>query len=352
VGKGIHFRQSDGRWYEEGLLMITDRLLFSIVCVLLVCPLRSQATPPYKMIDITVPRPGVIHVTDFNDVGQVIGWYETDSGQSSIQHAFLWEAGKTIDLGMLPGDEGSVPAAINARGQIVGVSKGSQRAEYAFLWERGRMRALNGMAEWSEAWTINNRGHVLGRVKVGEDGFQPVIWNRGKRTELGSPGKIGFDVGVSASSINDGDQVAGTYMGDRYIGPIRGCVWQKGRWNYVSTEENVFDQVFAINSKGTLIGQRGEDRSWNGYLWEKGTRVMLPFEPVSLNDHDQVIGDLKGQFYLYDKGESKNLETLLPERREGYTFTRLRSINNRGQILCQDKKGFFVLIPVRTRFGR
>jgi probable HAF family extracellular repeat protein len=71
-----------------------------------------------------------------NDNGQVVGGSGTCIAfDTEVQtylnpvHALLWQNGEVHDLGSLPGQVGSIAAAINNRGQVVGSS-----GIYGFLW--------------------------------------------------------------------------------------------------------------------------------------------------------------------------------------------------------------------------
>jgi probable HAF family extracellular repeat protein len=66
-----------------------------------------------------------------NERGQIVGYSDSSAG---ARHAVLWDNGRTIDLGTLPGGNSSSARAINARGQIVGVSRTSTGVEHAVLW--------------------------------------------------------------------------------------------------------------------------------------------------------------------------------------------------------------------------
>lgn len=104
--------------------------------------------------------------------GEVVGWsalaLEGGQGKDVAQHAFLWNAGKVRDLGML-GGMNSCAVAINASGVLIGKSQTrSSRATawpygdtQPFVWERGRMRrlSLGGTDGW--ATSISDGGVVI-----------------------------------------------------------------------------------------------------------------------------------------------------------------------------------------------
>jgi len=328
----------------------TYLVAISIAFASLLCPFQSQATPRYRVVAIKIARPGTIHIRAFNDAGQVIGWYEADNGQDKTLHAFLWERGKTTDMGTLPGDKGSQPMGINAKGQVVGRSFGEDGQEHAFLWERGRMRALHGTARQSSAWAINDRGQIVGSVQTASGRFQNVVWDKDKRTDLGFPHpKWKFLERTVLVGINDSGQMVGEY-GDSDTSH-KAVLWQNGDWHDLGTDDDAQSEAFAINRQGDIIGQRqfthGE---FHAFLWRHEKTEELTFDPKGVNDRGQVVGQRSGHLFLYENGKTEDLETLMPEHGDG-PF-RVTAINNRSQILCQDSKGVFVLVPAHAKFGR
>jgi probable HAF family extracellular repeat protein len=102
-----------------------------------------------RTIDLGVLHTGASEygtATDINNRGQVVGGSNTaDGGEDSPHHAFLWERGRMIDLGTLGGSF-SLATAINERGQVVGLSDTGTAGGglHGFLWEDGKMIDLAG----------------------------------------------------------------------------------------------------------------------------------------------------------------------------------------------------------------
>ncbi len=93
-----------------------------------------------------------------------------------LTHALLYDKEKPQDLGVLPGQYFSRATALNDRGQVVGVCTRQndyqfdfdKRQNRAFLWQAGRMIALNALLPKNSGWNlfdvkaINNRGQIVG----------------------------------------------------------------------------------------------------------------------------------------------------------------------------------------------
>jgi probable HAF family extracellular repeat protein len=112
---------------------------------------------------------------DINARGDVVG-FSNPPGQGDpegefISRAFFWSRGSetAVDLGTLPGDLFSEAFAINARGQVVGVSFGGANGSRAFLWQNGVMVDLNDLVDSDDvlvsAQDINDAGQITGRVR-------------------------------------------------------------------------------------------------------------------------------------------------------------------------------------------
>jgi probable HAF family extracellular repeat protein len=102
---------------------------------------------------------------DVNDRGQVVGWSGIVPGADE-RRAFLWQGGRLINLGTLPGTRCSTADAINARGQVIGTSSNLANASAgrSFMWQNSRMTDLGTLPGFPESWAtdINARGEIVG----------------------------------------------------------------------------------------------------------------------------------------------------------------------------------------------
>lgn len=116
---------------------------------------------------------------DINDSGNVVGFSNPagpgDAKGDFIAHAFLWVGGASAqDLGTLDDDPLSEAFAINARGQVVGISFGGAAGARAFLYQDGVMNDLNDLVDSDDvllsAQDINDAGVITGRLLDHETG--------------------------------------------------------------------------------------------------------------------------------------------------------------------------------------
>jgi probable HAF family extracellular repeat protein len=162
--------------------------------------------------------------TAINDAGQVVGISgdcDQAVGRFSAKHAVLWEAnGKMREIPNLGGTTWHTPMDINAQGDVVGFSNppgaGDPEGEFisrAFRWVYGAataddLKALPGDL-FSEAFAINAHGQVVGVSFGGASGSRAFIWQNGVLANLNDLVDIAPDVLVSAQDINDAGQITG-----------------------------------------------------------------------------------------------------------------------------------------------
>lgn len=164
--------------------------------------LYSAAT---GMVDIT-PDNDTGYALDINDSGQVTGYRTALGGY----HAYRWQAGLFVDLGVLPGFAHSFGNAINASGRIAGNSSSATgNSEHLFRsLDAGGLQDLGGEGQHNSGLGINASGVVVGT----KGNFQRALLftDAGGLQDLNTliDPSLGW-VLMSATDINDAGQIVG-----------------------------------------------------------------------------------------------------------------------------------------------
>lgn len=172
-----------------------------------------------------------------NSSGQIVGTVAPPGGGAS---AFLWQKGKMVLLGSPPGAATSgiggvsrvgdmnfatwFPKSINDRGQVVGTSGFANGSCRPFLWQDGRMIDLGTLpgGKGCEQPVVNERGQIAGtiyRVKGKTTIERAYVWENGKMTDLGTLG----GANSFAAAINDHGQIVGSST--TRAGQIHAVIW-------------------------------------------------------------------------------------------------------------------------------
>jgi probable HAF family extracellular repeat protein len=184
--------------------------------------------------------------TAANNLGQVVGWAETATPDSSCvppqvldYNAVVWgpRKGEVHELPTLAGDAIAGAAQINDNGDVVGFSgvcgvPTGAVAAHAVLWRNGsvfNLRGLGGVMN-NVAFAINNAGQIAGQSDPpGDQTTHAVLWQKNLQNgeyaaiDLGAlPG----DVYSSAEDINAQGQVVGVSCDANSY--CRAFLWDKG----------------------------------------------------------------------------------------------------------------------------
>jgi probable HAF family extracellular repeat protein len=210
--------------------------------------------------NITVP--GTLQtVSGMNDLGQVVGTYETSSGQYL---GFIWQNGQTTSLvppATVPADQEAGAFAINNSGQVVGGS-----------------------------WVT---GLALGSGPI----YDGVLWQNGNAVLLPGPpggGRLsccGSVENVFAAGINDDGQVAGTGVTST-LG-YDAFLYQGGLAVDLGNLGFTYSYPTAINQLGSVAGclQSATSAALSAFLFENGVMQNLGQLgcAIAINDQDLVL---------------------------------------------------------------
>jgi probable HAF family extracellular repeat protein len=158
------------------------------------------------LVDLT-PDSDQGNATDINDTGQVTGYKTAFGGY----HAFRWQQGTFVDLGVVPGFAHSFGWAINAGGQVAGNSTSASGNSERFVryTDGAGLQNLGGTGEHNVAMGINATGQVVGTR--GSSQARAVTYSDAaglqELSALIDP-SLGW-VLLAANDINDAGQIVG-----------------------------------------------------------------------------------------------------------------------------------------------
>lgn len=250
-----------------------------------------------------------------NSQGEIVGLSgETSTtGGQGIVTAALWNSSSSIpiNLGILPGDNGSIATHINDNGVVVGISLTSSTVYHGFIWQNGQLSQLSGLGgNQTEAIQINDAGQAVGFSATSDNVQHAVLWQNGQITELPNVGSN--VVSSQATAINASGSVVGysTYG----TGPTMATLWASGKATQLATPFDATASVAnEINDQGFIVG----------------TMTYTGAAKIAVLWYDGII---------------VNLNTLLPAN-SGWFLSSATAINDQGQIT-----GLGYLNNVQTAF--
>jgi probable HAF family extracellular repeat protein len=219
-----------------------------------------------------------------NDQGQVVGVAETTkvdptgTAGSHRFHAFLWQrdgqhgGGHMIDLGTLGNDPNSSASGINDRGQIIGVSVANSATftgdnVKGFTWNHGRTTPLKTLGgTYAVPAAINNRGDIVGLSDLAGDlNRHATLWKNGRTVDLGTLPGDGFS---AATDITDSGLIVGISCGPigcravrwdkRQIADLASALAPSEQWQLLDAQ--------AANAHGQVVGSGQHADLPHGYI--------------------------------------------------------------------------------------
>ncbi|MCF7805299.1 MAG: fibronectin type III domain-containing protein [Candidatus Marinimicrobia bacterium] len=135
-----------------------------------------------EMTDLGTLGGSTSRAVAINESGQVIGSSLTSGGD---QHAFLWSNGLLTDLGSF--DDNSYPYDLNENGAVVGYSHvrgqdcDGRSINHPFLYDGTRLLdlgTLGGLSGWAS--DLNDNNIVVGRSETPDGSEHAFVWQSGK----------------------------------------------------------------------------------------------------------------------------------------------------------------------------
>lgn len=235
-----------------------------------------------------------------NDRGEAVGMAETSDldpngedmcafGTKKTCRPFLWQRGHIMALPTLGGNNGQA-AAINNRGQIVGISEttvpdpGCPSSKLPgttilpVMWEKGEVRALPTLPGEPDGFVqgLNDLGQAVGATGTCTSfAIHAVLWENDHAFQLPDLGHTGSD----AYAINDHGQAVG-YVSTNDGSTIVASLWPNGAHGTV-TNLGILPgdgAAFAtgINNRAQVVGSTFNSAGWSrGFIWQDNVMTDL-----------------------------------------------------------------------------
>jgi probable HAF family extracellular repeat protein len=240
------------------------------------------------------------HYGGIYDRGEAVGMAETSVpdpngedmcafGTKKTCRGFLWRHGQITALPTLGGNNGQA-AAINNRGQIVGISettvpdsgcppiKQPGTTILPVMWEKGEIRALPTLPGEPDGFVqgLNDQGQAVGATGTCTSfAIHAVLWENDHAFQLADLGHTGSD----AYAINDYGQAVG-YVSTTDGSTIVASLWQNGAHGAV-TNLGILPgdgAAFAtgINNRTQVVGSTFNSQGWSrGFIWQDNLMTDL-----------------------------------------------------------------------------
>jgi probable HAF family extracellular repeat protein len=295
-----------------------------------------------------------------------------------VSDAVVWQHGVLTDLPALDPGYSSWADAINARGEVAGLSENGQTdpltgnyESNAVLWKNGLINLGTLGGTQSVANAINDRGQVVGAaLNAISDPFESIPlcngcgtfaqyfnfvpaatqmhafrWTEAKgMQDLGALG--GPD--SSASFVNERGQIAGEFFTSFTPNPSTGVppvdpfFWENGKMVDIGTLGGTFGAPNWMNNRGQVVGYSNVagDQNSHPFLWDKKVGLkdlgLLPGGMFgganAINDEGEIVGgsDATGFFHavLWKHGAITDLGTVAGDGCSAALW-----INSQGQIV-------------------
>jgi probable HAF family extracellular repeat protein len=256
-----------------------------------------------------------------NDRGEAVGMSETSVldpdgedfcafGTKLTCRGFYWRDGHIMALPTLGGNNAQA-AAINNRGQIVGISEtavqdsgcpAGKKNISPVMWERGEAHALPTLAGDLDGFVqgINDQGQAVGSTgSCGNLAIHAVLWENDTAVELKG---LGGRTGNAAYAINDHGQAVG-YVTSADGSTIVPSIWHdSGLTTLPILPGDGAAFATGINNRGQVVGSTFKSGSWShGFIGQDGVvtdlNTLIPEDSnllvvaaSNINERGQISG--------------------------------------------------------------
>jgi probable HAF family extracellular repeat protein len=195
---------------------------------------------------------------DINDSTEVTGNYENAAGQ---ERCFLYRNSSMQPLGTLGGTFCNA-RAINAAGTVVGQSSNPDGDSLCFIYSGGQMSAMPTLGgPYCDANGVSDIGHVAGSSITATVEWHAYVYRNGTMTDIG--GSIAGN-GIGVDAINDDDDVIGMWVYGGYTG-YTGFLYRSGVMGPLA---DGYTEPVDINNAGVVVGSAAFGNDGHAFVWD------------------------------------------------------------------------------------
>jgi probable HAF family extracellular repeat protein len=245
---------------------------------------RAQATS-YTFITINDPMAsGGTVVTGINDVGQIVGTYNT----STITSSFVYDNGSFTTINDPDAKNSTGAFGINDAGQIVGYYSNAT-GNHGFVYIGGDFTTVPQVGVFG----INDNGQTVGVYFASSAGF---VDTNGKFSIVTVPGSVSGS--TSPHGINNAGEIVGDYevFGGYY--KFHGFLDSNGSLTAINdplSPDNTY--VYGINNLDQIVGDYQDSTGWHGFVEANGIYTTINDPSATsgtrvegINDAGQIVG--------------------------------------------------------------
>jgi probable HAF family extracellular repeat protein len=325
------------------MMVVRFEIVFGILAVVIGTTQPVHAVS-YKLTDLGTLDGYQSNATSINNLGQVVGCYDTSNFGT---HAFRYDGGGAMQQIDSSDENYSTANGINDHGQVVGVLQDSTNdGAHAFL-----QNGSGAMQRLCDGWGygINSSGAVVGAsVTITEDnpmGYCHAFLcsSSGTMRDLGTLRGI-KNSGSTAYAINDVEQVVGISETDN--GETHAFLYSSDNpMQDLGTLGGTWSQAYNINNNGQVVGTSritGDVGGTHAFLYSDGQMHDLGSfggatntTAQDINNSGQIVGWSGAGSFLYDNGVMTDLTSLLTPDFVEWSILAANAINDGGQIACE-----------------
>lgn len=221
---------------------------------------------------------------------------------------------------------------INARGTIVGTRQVAKDKFEGFVYQAGRLMAVEGAAPWAGGLNGRDEAVFMGPGKI-------ILWKNG-RSRVVVRSKAGRQAG--AAGIDNAGNIVGSFYDLHEAGGGYGVFFYPPRKHAPFEGKGL--EVARINNAGQMV--YGSPRDRRMYFWSgaKSNEIRPPdpdvlLQVTGLNDAGEVVGEAtartpgaldRKRAFRWSEGRYSELPVFTPNR---FAMSKAEAVDNHGRIV-------------------